>query len=79
MGRLRMKRRAVRIGLGVLPVLALLGLAIYAVWVSWGIGGDVQMSGHGLVALLLGVLFSLLLGGVLIGLLLYSRRHGHDR
>jgi hypothetical protein len=74
-----MKRRAVRIGLRILPVVALLGLAIYVAWVSWGIGGDVQMGGHGIVAMVLGVLFSLVLGGVLIGLLLYSRRHGHDR
>ncbi len=74
-----MKRRVLKIALLMLPVLALLGLAIYVAQVSWGLGGDVEMGGHGVVAMLLGVVFSLLLGGVLIGLLLYSRRHGHDR
>jgi hypothetical protein len=75
-----MKRRALIITLLTLPMLALLGLAIYAAWVAWGLGGDdVEMGGHGVVAMVLGIVFSLLLGGVLVGLLLYSRRHGHDR
>jgi hypothetical protein len=70
---------AMRIGLLVLPVLALLGLAVYAAWTAWNAAGDTEMGGHGVVAMVLGALFTMGLTGVLVGLLLYSRRHGYDR
>jgi hypothetical protein len=77
-GMMGMKRRTLKMALLILPVLALLGMTIYAAWVAWGLGGDVEMGSHGVVAMVLGVVCSLLLGGILVGLLLYSRRHGHD-
>jgi hypothetical protein len=74
-----MKRRAVRIGLLMLPVLLLLGFAVYAAWTAWNAAGDTEVGGHGIVAMVLGVLLTMALTGVLVGLLLYSRRHGYDR
>lgn len=74
-----MKRRAVRIGLLVLPVLLLLAFAVYAAWTAWNAAGDTEVGGHGIVAMVLGVLLTMALTGVLVGLLLYSRRHGYDR
>jgi hypothetical protein len=46
-----MKRRAVTNGLLVLPVMVLLGFAIYAAWTEWAALGVVEMEGHGVVAL----------------------------
>ena len=40
--------------------------------------GDVQIGIHGLIALVLGAVVSLLLGGGLMALIFYSHRHGHD-
>ena len=50
------------------------GVAAY-VWVQLG---DVEMSVHGYIALGLGAVFSLALGGGLMFLVFYSSRHGHD-
>ena len=50
------------------------GWALYA-WMSLD---NVQMSGHGYAALTLGIIFSLVLGFGLMGLLFYSNRHGYD-
>lgn len=44
----------------------------------WDSMGDVQLSFHGTLALLLGVLLSLGLGIGLMFLVFYSSRHGHD-
>ena len=74
-----MKRGAVKIGLLVLPVLLLLGFAVYAAWTAWNSAGDTEVGGHGVVAMVLGVLLTMALTAVLVGLLLYSRRHGYDR
>lgn len=78
-GRTLVKKRAVRTGLMLLPVLLLFGFAIYVAWSAWNTVGDVPIGGHGVVAMVLGVLVTLALTGLLVGLLLYSRRHGHDR
>ena len=51
-----------------------IGWAIYA-WVQLG---DVHMSWHGYAAMILGIVFSLLVGCGLIGLMFYSSRHGYD-
>lgn len=64
------------VGLGVL--LLLLGLAVRAAWVGWISVGDTEVSGHGFLALALGIVFSLALAGGLVALLLYSRRNGYD-
>lgn len=71
--------RRVLLVLLVLPVVALLGLAVYAAVGAWNTVGEVEMGGHGVVAMVLGVVATIGLAGVLVGLLLYSRRHGYDR
>ena len=65
------------VGLGVL--LLLLGLAMRAAWVGWVSVGDTEVSGHGFLALALGIFFSLAVAGGLVALLLYSRRNGYDQ
>jgi len=55
-----------------------LALAIYVAVSIWTGLGDVEMSTNGLVALVLGSLFTLALGGGLMILVFYSSRHGHD-
>jgi hypothetical protein len=63
-------------------VIAIL-LTFLALTVSWAIYawisiGEVEMSGHGWAAMVLGVVFSLVVGGILMGLVFYSSRHGYD-
>jgi hypothetical protein len=58
-------------------------LALLAIVVGWAIYaweqlGDVHMSWHGYAAMILGIVFSLLVGCGLMGLLFYSSRHGYD-
>ena len=74
-----MKKRALGIALLILPVLLVLGFAVYAAWTAWNSVGDTEMSGNGVAAMVLGVVFTLVVAVVLIGLLLYSERHGLDR
>jgi len=62
------------VGFLVLFLCAVLGWAIYA-WIGVG---DVQMSVHGYIAMTLGIVFSLLVGFGLMGLVFYSHRHGYD-
>ena len=62
-------------------IAALLLLLAGAVWVAvvgWNLNGDVPMSGHGYVAMALGIIFSLIVGCGLMALLFYSHRHGYD-
>jgi hypothetical protein len=59
--------------------LGLLGLAVRAAWRGWGIAPGAEIGWHGVVALLLGIGFSLALAGVLVGLMLVSRRRGLDQ
>ncbi|WP_198154788.1 hypothetical protein [Oceanibaculum pacificum] len=58
--------------------LALAG-AIYASATVWTMTGDADMGGHGIAALVLGVVFTFLLGAGLMGLVFYSSRKGYDR
>lgn len=44
----------------------------------WSGAGDTGMSGHGYVAMTLGVVVTLLLGGGLMTLVFYSSRRGYD-
>jgi cation transporter-like permease len=64
----------------VLVVLAL--LALLAVTLGWAVYAwnaiDVEMSVHGYVAMILGIVFSLLVGCGLMALVFYSSRHGYD-
>jgi hypothetical protein len=64
-----------------LLVIALFGLLALAVWfavTAWErLGGD-AIPFYGYVAIVGGVLFSLLVGGGLMALVFYSSRHGYD-
>lgn len=45
----------------------------------WGLGGgDLQITWHGWLAMAIGVVVSLAVGGGLMTLVFYSARHGHD-
>ncbi|NIA67615.1 hypothetical protein HBA54_03330 [Pelagibius litoralis] len=68
-----MKTVLLLVTLGGLLVLSLVG----GLFVWWGMGG-VDISLHGMIALTLGCLLSLLLGGGLMFLVFYSSRKGHD-
>jgi hypothetical protein len=59
--------------------LGLLGLAVHAAWRGWGIAPDSEIGWHGVVALLLGIGFSLALAGLLVWLMQLSRRRGLDQ
>ena len=64
-----------------LLVVSLVGLLLLAiggavhVWIDMG---DVEMSTAGIIALVLGAVMSLLLGGGLMFLVFLSSRRGHD-
>jgi len=64
-----------------LIILALFGLLVLSVWfasTAWErLGGD-PIPIYGYLAMGGGILFSLLLGGALMGLVFYSSRHGYD-
>jgi hypothetical protein len=64
----------------VFVVLAL--LALLAVTLGWAVYAwnsiDVEMSVHGYVAMILGIVFSLIVGCGLMALVFYSSRHGYD-
>jgi heme/copper-type cytochrome/quinol oxidase subunit 2 len=58
-------------------LLVILALAIAAAVYTWPIG-DAEMSGHGYSALIIGVVFTLVVGCGLMALVFYSSRSGHD-
>jgi hypothetical protein len=64
--------------LAVVVLLGFLALAIYVSVSVWTGLGEVEISGGGIAALVLGTLFTLALGGGLMFLVFYSSRHGHD-
>lgn len=57
---------------------ALLGGTLLVIWAASGFG-DLGVSGHGLVALMLGIVLTSVLGIVLMALSFYSDRNGNDR
>ena len=61
----------------ILVLLAILGLTVSWAIYAWN-SVDVEMSIHGYVAMILGILFSLVIGCGLMGLMFYSSRHGYD-
>ena len=70
--------RSMRAWLWTVPLFALLLLAIWFAGVAWErLGGD-AMPLYGYLAIVGGVLFSLLVGGGLMALVFYSSRHGYD-
>lgn len=69
------------VALVVAVLLAVLAAAVaLAAWAWTLVGGEGggEISGHGLVALALGALGTLLLGGGLMFLVFYSARRGYD-
>lgn len=62
------------LGVGIVLILALIGIGVY----TWQSLGDVEMSASGYVALALGILGTVALGGGLMALLFYSNRYGYD-
>jgi uncharacterized integral membrane protein len=58
-------------------LLVLLAVTLYSaqVWLEFDEG---QLSGHGLVALLLGIVITLVVGCGLMALVFYSSRRGYD-
>jgi hypothetical protein len=58
-------------------LLALLVAAIYVAYVSWNLT-DVAMPLTGYVVMWLAIVFIIILGMGLVGLMLYSHRHGYD-
>ncbi len=64
-----------------LLILLLIALAAWSIWlgfVGWNLESDVAISGHGYVALILGVVLSLVVGIALMALVFYSSRKGYD-
>jgi hypothetical protein len=56
-----------------------LGLAILAVaFYAWHSMADTALDTNGIVALTLGIVATIALGTVLVGLMLYSNRRGYD-
>lgn len=72
----------VRLGLGFLALtiflLAFLAFALWGFAMAWRMAGNTPISVHGYVALGLGVVLSLLLGGGLMALAFFSSRKGYD-
>ena len=60
----------------VLPLLAL-GITLWWAVSAWN-AVDVEMSIHGYIAMILGIVFSLVIGCGLMALMFYSSRHGYD-
>ncbi|SDE17871.1 MULTISPECIES: hypothetical protein [Kordiimonas] len=58
-------------------VVALGGVAYWALYVMGRIEG-VELSGHGVVAMIIGLLFTILIGFGLMALIFFSNKHGHD-
>lgn len=67
-----------RYALLLVPI-GVLGLAIHAAIRGWGAVPGAEIGWHGIIALMLGVGFSLALAGVLVWLMHYSRRKDFDR
>ena len=61
-------------------LLIFLGLSVWFATVGWNLHGDdeVQMSGHGYMAMALGITFSMVVGIGLMSLIFYSHRKGYD-
>jgi hypothetical protein len=64
--------------LGIIALLALLGVAIWYAYGMWTAVDTEPLPATLYLAMALGALFSLLVGGGLMALLFYSSRHGYD-
>jgi hypothetical protein len=73
----RPRALSMKTALLLLPLLTLLILACSWAIYAWN-SVEVEMSVHGYVAMILGVVFSLAVGCGLMALMFYSSRHGYD-
>jgi len=62
----------------ILALFALLAAAIWFAAAAWERLGGGEIPFYGYLAIIGGVLVSLLVGGGLMGLVFYSSRHGYD-
>ena len=67
-----------RTALAILVLFLLLAVALSWTIDAWVSLDAVEMSVHGYIAMVLGIIFSLALGFGLMGLMFYSSRHGYD-
>ncbi|MFG1426467.1 hypothetical protein [Roseixanthobacter glucoisosaccharinicivorans] len=61
-----------------LPVFGILGLALWWMVVGWEAGADAPMEATDYIPMVLGVVFTLILGCGLMALLFFSSRRGYD-
>ena len=59
-------------------VLFLIGAGWFAIY-AWSLFPGTEISTHGTIAMVLGIVLSTLVGGGLMGLLFWSSRKGYDR
>ena len=59
-------------------LVGMLGIALVVTLLMWFDIDETEISIPGIIAMLLGVVFSLGIGGGLMFLVFYSSRHGHD-
>ena len=59
-------------------LVALLAAASYLAWHEWTATEGTAISGHGMAALVIGAIGSLVLGGGLMALVFLSARRGYD-
>jgi len=59
-------------------LLLVLGFTLWGFGAAWKMMGNTAMSIHGYVAMALGVVLSIALGGGLMALAFYSSRRGYD-
>jgi hypothetical protein len=69
-----LRSRLILVAVGIGSIAGLLALGVYT-WLSLG---AVEMSTNGYIALVLGTIGTLALGGGLMTLVFYSQRHGYD-
>jgi hypothetical protein len=72
-----MIRRYLGTAIVVVVLVCLLGWAFWIMVTAWN-HIDAKMSGHGWAALILGIVFSCILGFGLMGLMFFSSRRGYD-
>ena len=61
-------------------IAALIGLGLAAYWALYVFGEieGVTLSGHGVAAMVVGLILTLVVGFGLMALLFFSNKHGHD-
>jgi fatty acid desaturase len=62
----------------IVPLLAILAAALWFAAGAWVSLGGPPMPAGGYIAMILGIVFSLIIGCGLMALLFYSSRHGYD-